>query len=172
MATIGRTTTGAASVSNAENRLIGRLGTFAAGDEITSVSVYTENTVAAKRINAALYDASNGSRLALGTEQTQALDTTEWRTIPISYTVSSVTDIFIVVQAEGGSGVCDCQWDTDSGVTSYYDSAASYGYPPPATWSGAGWGTDLDRDISLYATYTPAGGGASAPKRSLLLGIG
>ena len=158
MATKGRTTVGA-SPSSIESRLFGRLETFTAGDEITAVAAYTNCTTANKLINAALYNAANGSRLALGTAQTQTAGTSCWRSIPLSYTVAAVTSIVIVVQSEGGAGGADAYWDTDSGGTSYHDATAGQSYPPPSTWTTDGWGTDLDRDISLYATYTEAGGG-------------
>jgi hypothetical protein len=161
-----------ATALNIESRLCGRAETFTAGDEITAVSVYTICTTADKLINAALYDMATGNRLALGTAQTQTAGTTAWRTIPISYTVSSITNIMVTVQSAGDAGDGQLYFDTNAAVTNYYDASAGQSYPPPSTWTTDGWGTDLDRDISLYATYTEAGGGASAPKRSLLLGIG
>jgi hypothetical protein len=164
MATKGRTTPTADSAISIENRTAGRQETFVAGDEITSISAYTEVTTADKNIQAALYDMAGGdnNRLAIGTAQlnTQALG---WVTIPISYTVSSVTDILIAVCIEGGGGIGELRTTASvTEVTSYHDAAAAIGYPPPATWSGNGWGSDTNSDLCLYATYTEAGGGFNA----------
>jgi hypothetical protein len=170
VATKGRTDVGATAL-NIESRLCGRAETFTAGDEITAVSAYTICTTVDKLINAALYDMATGNRLALGTAQTQTAGTTAWRTIPLSYTVSSITDIMIVVQSEGGSGDGQVYFDTNSAVTHYYDASAGQSYPPPSTWTTDGWGTDADRDISVYATYTEAGGGSVAPLAAVYYGM-
>jgi hypothetical protein len=159
MATIGRTTAGA-SVISIKNRIAGRLATFTAGDEITSVSAYSEVTKVNKNIYASLYNAAKGVRLALGTGQSDVTGAAGWIDIPISYPVDEVTDIVIAVVSEGGTDLHSLYYDVSSPVTAYHDAGSNHAYPGPTTWS-AGWGTDLDYDLSVYATYTPAGGGGA-----------
>lgn len=155
MATVGRTTQGA-SVRAIEGRPYARQVSFTAGDQVTAINAWVRCDTNPHNMNVRILDAS-GNGLATGTERSISTGTGADEAFTISYTVSSTGNYLIMVYSQNVGGAAECFYDAGS-ETSYFDSDISNGYPMGANWD-AGFATDnVNDDISIYATYTPAGG--------------
>ncbi|MFH1759493.1 MAG: hypothetical protein ABIA63_00195, partial [bacterium] len=130
----------------------------AGGDgTITDIAGYLKSVTADNpKIHWVIYDASN--RVDYSTEWEEAL--------PSSYAkYESVAQVGATISAQTyylgfhADGRFDWIAAYDAGTNPRYKSSA-YSYPPPATWSPTTSGTD--RKFTIYATYTPSGGGAAA----------
>ena len=162
MATFGKTAIGGTSIDGTAPKRGCKFSLSENGD-VTSISVYGKKaTAGTTTIDVAIYADSAGVPDALSAVGTQiTIDTTlQWWTANIS--VSLVAGTYWLSWIQGTTVI----YHYDAGSTNQEDRGSdALPFDDP-------WGADLwqDRDVSIYATYTPTAGAVTP--LLMLMGVG
>lgn len=157
--TFGYTSIGATSVAfaGASVKSASQYTLSEAGD-VTKITVYQDT---APGLSAAfIYDTSAGNaNVLLGSALEDVAGTTGWSDFTLSTPVSVVAgDYFLgVISTSGRTGKADSTGTPGTGVNQFNADA---GYPNPSNPFGTPSSSSFEK--SIYATYTPSGGGGVA----------
>lgn len=173
MANLGNTSQGASSDTNDQRARAVEITMPEAGT-ITHITAWVneENSPGDHTFEVALYDTS-GNLLSDSAPRNDISTTNSEETFALStpYAAAESEVLLIAVgYTEGGNNVV-LRFNAGGPNTSKFltlATGASVVWPNPVTWGGT-----TTNAYSIYATYTPAGGGsAPRPKRSMLMGVG
>lgn len=141
--------------------------TAAANGTVTSMSSYVKSSFGSANIQHAIYSDSSGpsAKLASSASSVSNPGTGMWATSTVSLSITSGTVYWL------------CMWaDNGNPTAAYHGGAANQTAQPLSSPTFPSWpdpfGTFTSRsdEFSIYATYTPSGGGGGAKGAFLLLG--
>lgn len=149
----GYTTVGENSFLNSGGDLFGSLYDLSVDGDVSKLTIYNDFGTDTRRIKGIIYDDSFNSEGVTQEAIFTAGDHNDWEDVTFSSSVSLSSGNYILVGFADGVYMAR---DLSVG-TGYYEFDYGYGTPPDP-WSG---NTPYAQKISIYATYTPAGGGES-----------
>ncbi|WP_407988190.1 Ig-like domain-containing protein [Kitasatospora sp. CMC57] len=162
-ATLGNTTIGAATDSGDSNHLnASRFVTGARGGQVSSVSAYVGPVGAApnNQYQLAVYQDASGKPGALvANSAAGTLVANSWNTLPVAATLAPNTPYWLAYNSNGASTAVNNLKYNGGGKGAYSNAATAYGSWP----ASFGASTNTSLEFSLYATYTPTGGGTPTP---------
>lgn len=162
MATLGYSTIGTAGTENWNGPYFGCKFTPTEDGDITKIWVYCSYPFGAGDYDfkVAVYTESGGEWDVKAVEATSAVKynaTAKWMSVDISYAITNGTPIYLAAFGESGFAV-----PYDAGAAAQTLSKWSATYP---TFENPDSGIEIDtfsRVMSIYAEYTPSGGGGLA----------
>ncbi|MER5866969.1 Ig-like domain-containing protein [Kitasatospora sp. NPDC002040] len=162
-ATLGNTTIGTATDSGDSNHLnASRFVMGAKGGQVSSMSAYVGpvGTAPNNQYQLAIYQDASGKPGALvANSAAGTLTGNSWNILPVAATLAPNTPYWLAYNSNGaGPAVNNLKYNT-GGKGTYSNAGTPYGSWPASF--GASTATTLD--FSIQATYTPTGGGTTAP---------
>jgi hypothetical protein len=138
--------------------------TTTTGGSVTKISTYINHVGADTELVTAIYaDNAGAPGSKLAESSASSLVTMDgWVDTTISYSIVATTTYFLCVWQSGANA----EYVYDGGDADQLQDSVAGTYPTWPAWSA---NNNFARKLSIYATYTPAGGGSA--NRSLL-GVG
>ncbi|WP_152644935.1 Ig-like domain-containing protein [Kitasatospora griseola] len=162
-AVLGNNTTGTATDSGDSNYInTSRFVTGASGGTVNSVSVYVGAVGATPndQYQVAVYgDVAGKPGPLLGASTSGTLTAHTWNTLPVAATLAPNTPYWLAYNSNGVSAAVNNLNYATGGQSGYSTGGQAFG-----TWpSSFGAVSTGNLNYSIYATYTPSGGGSATP---------
>ncbi|WP_159401045.1 Ig-like domain-containing protein [Streptomyces sp. NRRL B-24484] len=162
-ATLGTTAVGSATDSGDSNYMnTSRFVTGANGGALNSISVHVGAVGAApnNQYQVAVYaDAAGKPGALVASSASGTLAANAWNTLPLTGTLAANTAYWLAYNSNGSSAAVNNLHYSSGGTSGYSTGGAPFG-----TWPAAfGASSTMSATFSIYATYTPDGGGTTPP---------
>ncbi|RAJ35971.1 Ig-like domain-containing protein [Kitasatospora sp. SolWspMP-SS2h] len=162
-AVLGNNTVGTATDSGDSNYInTSRFVTGAAGGTVSSVSVYVGAVGATPndQYQVAVYgDVAGKPGPLLGSSASGTLTAHAWNTLPVAATLAPNTPYWLAYNSNGVSAAVNNLNYSTGGQSGYSTGGTAFG-TWPSSFGAVSTGT---LNYSVYATYTPSGGGTGTP---------
>ncbi|MEV8096110.1 Ig-like domain-containing protein [Kitasatospora sp. NPDC085879] len=162
-AILGNTAVGSATDSGDSNYMnTSRFVTGSSGGALGSVSVHVGAVGAApnNQYQVAVYaDASGKPGALVASSASGALTANAWNTLPLAGTLTANTAYWLAYNSNGSSAAVNNLHYSSGGTSGYSTGGTPFGSWP----STFGASSTMSATFSIYATYTPDGGGTTPP---------